>query len=128
MDKSNLTQFGRALSQLGIEQIPSYFLQARGRSERIFATHQGRLPKELALHGITDMESANRYLREEYLPAFNREFTHPAQEEGTVFVPYAGLNLKDVLCEQPEWWVMIISCLSRVGDSKFPLIRNAFIM
>ena len=52
--------------------------EARGRSERAFATHQGRLPKELALVGITDMEAANRYLRDVYRPAFNVEFAQPA--------------------------------------------------
>ncbi len=66
----------------------------------MLSTHQGHLPKELALNGITDMESANRYLREVYLPAFNKEFSHPAQEKGTAFVPYTGIELKDVLCEQ----------------------------
>lgn len=49
VDKENPTQFGRALRQLGIEMIPAYSPQARGRSERAFATHQDRLPKELAM-------------------------------------------------------------------------------
>jgi hypothetical protein len=48
VDKANLTQFGRALQQLGIEMIAAYSPEARGRSERAFATHQERLPKELA--------------------------------------------------------------------------------
>ena len=58
-DKGNLTQFGRAMAQLGIEMVPAYSPEARGRSERAFGTHQGRLPKELALAGATNMESAN---------------------------------------------------------------------
>ena len=74
VDKVNLTQFGRAMKHLGIEMIAAYSPEARGRSERAFATHQGRLPKELALAGITDMETANRYLRDVYRPAFNGEF------------------------------------------------------
>jgi len=49
VDKSNLTQFGRAMRQLGIEMIPAYSPEARGRSERAFRTHQDRLVKELAL-------------------------------------------------------------------------------
>jgi len=53
--KANLTQFGRALHQLGIQMIAAYSPQARGRSERMFKTLQERLPKELALHGITDI-------------------------------------------------------------------------
>jgi hypothetical protein len=62
--KEHPTQFGRALKQLGIEMIAAYSPEARGRSERAFATHQDRLPKELAMAGIADMASANRYLEE----------------------------------------------------------------
>ncbi len=85
---------------MGIEHIPAYSPQARGRSERMFGPHQGRLPRELALNCITDLSCANRYLREEYMPTFNREFSRPAQEAASAFVPYTGLNLKDILCEQ----------------------------
>lgn len=102
VDKKNLTQFGRAMRQLGIEMIAAYSPEARGRSERMFRTNQDRLPKELAAGGITDMVEANRYIKEVYLPAFNAEFMQPAMEEGTAFVPYIGGNLKDVLCEQHE--------------------------
>ena len=56
VDKQNLTQVGRALHQLGIEHIPAYSPEARGRSERMFGTLQGRLPQELRLAGITDMD------------------------------------------------------------------------
>ena len=77
MDKEHPTQFGRAMKQLGVEMIPAYSPEARGRSERMFGTHQDRLIKELALYEITEMEAANRYLEEVYLPAFNEEFAHP---------------------------------------------------
>ena len=80
--------------------IAAYSPEARGRSEHAFATHQGRLPKELALAGITDMAAANRYLRESYMPMFNKEFAQPPQEEGTAFVPFVGGSLNDILCEQ----------------------------
>ena len=100
VDKDNPTQFGRALRHLGIEMIAAYSPEARGRSERAFGTHQGRLPNELAAAGITDMEAANRYLKEIYMPAFNAEFACPAQEQGTAFVPWIGGNLDDILCEQ----------------------------
>ena len=62
VDRENLTQFGRATTQLGIEMVPAHSPEARGRSERAFGTHQGRLPKELALVGATDLASANRLL------------------------------------------------------------------
>ena len=56
VSKTVLTQFGRALKQLGIEHIAAYSPQARGRSERVFGTLQDRLPKELAMLGITTVE------------------------------------------------------------------------
>jgi transposase len=115
VDKVNLTQFGEAMKRLGIEMIPAYSPEARGRSERAFATHQARLPKELALAGITDMTAANRYLDEVYRPAFNREFSHPAREEGSAFVPYLGGSLDDVLCEQYERTVGKDNCIRFEG-------------
>ena len=102
VDKTNLTQFGRAMQHLGIEMIAAYSPEARGRSERAFATHQERLPKELAYAGITDLAAANRYLARTYRPAFNAEFAVPAREEGSAFVPWIGGNLDDILCEQVE--------------------------
>jgi len=102
VDKINLTQFGRGLKQLGIEMIPAYSPEARGRSERAFRTHQERLPKELVLAGITDMAAANRYLAKIYRKAFNAEFMRPATEAGNAFVPWIGTGLEDILCEQFE--------------------------
>jgi len=100
VDKYRPTQFGRAMKQLGIEMIPAYSPEARGRCERAFKTHQGRLPKELALAGITNMEEANRYLEEVYRPAFNEEFTVKPTEEEDLFVKWAGGQLDHILCEQ----------------------------
>jgi hypothetical protein len=111
VDKKNLTQFGRALKQLGIEMIAAYSPEARGRSERAFGTHQGRLPQELALAGITDMAAANRYLQAVYLPAFNAEFMQAAAEAGSAFVPWIGGNLGDILCEQVERTVGNDNCV-----------------
>ena len=102
VDKVNLTEVGRALKQLGIEHIAAYSPEARGRSERAFQTHQGRLPQELARAGITDMASANRYLDQVYRLAHNREFAVPSTLPGTAFVPFISGNLPDILCEQHE--------------------------
>lgn len=115
VSKDQLTQFGRAMKQLGVEMIAAYSPQARGRSERAFETHQERLPKELALNGITTMEAANRYLLEIYQPAFNDEFMVPAEEKGTGFVEWAGSNLKDVLCEHHGRTVSHDNCVSFNG-------------
>lgn len=100
--KRDLTQVGRALAQLGIEHIPAYSPQARGRSERMFGTLQGRLVRELADIDITEVEEANRFLREVYLPAHNKRFTEPAEEVETAFVQVPGVKLVDILCHQEE--------------------------
>jgi hypothetical protein len=70
--RTHKTQVGRALPQLGIEHIPSYSPQARGRSERAFRTLQDRLPKELRLAGIADVEAATQWLREHYIGESHR--------------------------------------------------------
>lgn len=103
------------MKQLGIEMIAAYSPEARGRSERAFGTHQGRVPQELAAAGITDMAAANRYLREVYRPAFNAEFAQPAPEEGSAFVPWIGGSLDDILCEQYERTVGADNCVRFAG-------------
>src|SRR6195256_1754917 len=87
VDHNRLSQVGRALRQLGIQMIPAYSPQAPGRSERGFSTWQGRLPQELRRRGITTLEEANRFLREEYIAEFNQRFSKPASQRGTAFVP-----------------------------------------
>jgi transposase len=115
VSKTQLTQFGRAMKHLGIQMIAAYSPEARGRSERAFLTHQDRLPKELALQGITDMDAANRYLAQEYNPSFNSEFMQPPSEDGSVFVPWIGTNLDDILCQQEERTVNADNCVSVDG-------------
>ena len=101
VDKDNPTQVGRALRQLGIELIPAYSPEARGRSERMFGTLQKRLPQELRLAGITGMAEANRFLKEVYLPQHNARFQVTPEAQGSAFVPVAGA-LDDILCIQEE--------------------------
>jgi len=115
VDKVHLTQFGRAMKPLGIEMIPAYSREARGRSERAFGTHQGRLPQEWVAAGITTLEAANRYLEEVYRPAFNAEFQKPALEEGSAFVPWIGGALDDILCEPFERTVGHDNCIRFEG-------------
>jgi transposase len=100
--KGVLTQLGRALSQLGIEHIAAYSPEARGRSERAFRTLQDRLPKELALAGVTDIAAANAFIRDVYLPAHNARFAAPPAEAGNAFVPVAQNQWRDILCLQDE--------------------------
>ena len=86
IDPHRVTQVGRALRELGVQMIPAYSPQARGRSERNFGTWQGRLPQELRLRGIRTLEAANRFLREHYLAEFNTRFQVPAAQRGSAFV------------------------------------------
>lgn len=116
VDKNNLTQVGKALKQLGIEMIPAYSPEARGRSERAFKTHQGRLPKELAAAGIRTLEEANRYLKEVYMPAFNEEFSVSAAVQGSAFVKLLpDQNVRDILCEKHDRTVHKNNCVSFEG-------------
>jgi transposase len=102
VDRQRKTQVGRALAELGIELIPAYSPQARGRSERNFGTWQGRLPQELRVAEIRTVEEANRFLREHYVADFNRRFAVPAQEPGTAFLPARGRDLDRVFSIQHE--------------------------
>src|SRR3984885_14527883 len=85
VDKHRVTQVGRAMKELGVQMIPAYSPQARGRSERSFGTWQGRLPQELRLAGIGTQEAANQFLRDHYVAAFNAKFALAAAEKGTAF-------------------------------------------
>jgi hypothetical protein len=98
VDRSKLTQVGRALDRLGIEHIAAYSPEARGRSERMFGTLQDRLPKELKLAGIYDIEAANRFIREAYLPAHNARFAKPPQIAESGFVAADAAMLAELLC------------------------------
>jgi transposase len=102
VSKTVLTQFGRALRQLGIEHIAAYSPQARGRSERVFGTLQDRLPKDLAMAGMTTVEAANRWLREVYIAEHNARFAVAAEREGTAFVAAATAAWREILCIQED--------------------------
>ena len=99
VDRSRPTQIGRALQELHIESIFAYSPQARGRSERLFGTWQGRLPQELRLRGVRDRETANAFLRQTFIPWHNRHFATPAEQPGSAFTPLVDRTLLDrVFC------------------------------
>jgi len=102
VDHRQLTQVGRAMKDLGIQMIPAYSPQARGRSERSFSTWQGRLPQELRLRGITTREHANTFLRQDYIQEFNSRFTVTAAQTGTAFVPLGSQDLDRIFSIQHE--------------------------
>ena len=102
VSKSQLTQVGRALKQLGIEHIAAYSPQARGRSERAFRTLQDRLPKELKLAGIKSVAQANLWLAKTYIPAYNAAFAIAAEQEGSAFLKDGSAAWAEILCVQDE--------------------------
>jgi transposase len=102
VDAHRLTQVGRALRELGIQMIPAYSPQARGRSERNFGTWQGRLPQELRLHKIASLEAANGFLREHYMAELNRRFQVAAAQRGSAFLPCRRRDLNLIFSLQFE--------------------------
>ncbi len=102
VSRTRPTQVGRALAQLGIEHIAAYSPEARGRSERAFRTLQDRLPKELALAGITTVDAANRWLAESYIAQHNAAFAVEAEQEGSAFVPDRAGLWREILCVQED--------------------------
>jgi transposase len=100
VSKTHLTQVGDALARLGVEHIPSYSPQARGRSERMNRTLQDRLVNELKAAGITSVESANCYLLERYLPTHNAEFAIPPADPESAFVELGAASLEDIFFEE----------------------------
>jgi transposase len=102
VDYERPTQVGRAMKELGVQMIPAYSPQARGRSERNFSTWQGRLPQELRLRGIRTLDEANAFLREHYITEFNRCFTVPAAQRGTAFISCRNRNLELIFTQRYE--------------------------
>lgn len=102
VDSSRPTQVGRALQELGVKMIPAYSPQARGRSERSFGTWQGRLPQELRLRGITDLATANEFLRTCYIAEFNDKFAVKAAQKGSAFVRIQRKDLDWIFSVQHE--------------------------
>jgi transposase len=102
VDKTQLTQLGRALDRLGIEHIPAYSPQARGRSERLNRTFQDRLVNELRVARVTTLAAANRYLVERFIPDYNATFSCAPADPTSAFVEPGGVDLEQILCHQED--------------------------
>jgi Homeodomain-like domain len=97
-----MSEFGRAMKELGVELIHANSPQAKGRVERLFNTLQDRLVKEMRLKGISSIVEANEFLRE-YLPIYNRRFAKKAAQRDNLHRPIPkGLNLDRILCIKTE--------------------------
>jgi hypothetical protein len=102
VDYHRRTQVGRALQELGVQMIPAYSPEARGRSERNFSTWQGRLPQELRLRQLRTLEAANQFLGEDYIAEFNRRFQVAPRQRGNAFVPCRSRDLERIFSLQFE--------------------------
>jgi hypothetical protein len=125
VDKHRLTQVGRAMKELGVQMIPAYSPQARGRSERNFGTWQGRLPQELRLAGIHTAEGANAFLSTTYVATFNEKFMVPAAEKGTAFRRTSRSDLDWVFTVQTERVVAKDNTIA-IGDRDWQLEKSRF--
>ncbi len=97
-----MSQFERALDELGVEVIHAHSPQAKGRIERLFGVFQDRVVKEMRLRGIRTKEEANAFLRE-YLPIYNRRFrVIPANRTDVHIRPERYFNLDQYLCIKTE--------------------------
>jgi transposase len=125
VDKYRLTQVGRALKELGVQMIPAYSPQARGRSERSFGTWQGRLPQELRLAGIATLEGANAFLRQRYIGEFNQKFAVAAAEKGTAFRRTSRSDLNWIFTVQTERVVAKDNTVA-IGERRWQLGKSRF--
>jgi len=126
VDRERLTQFGRAMAQLGVEMIPAYSPQARGRSERWNGTWQGRLVPELRRAGIDNSEDANRYIQEVFLPDMNRRFAVTPKEEGSAFVSADGADLDRIFSIRREGRAVAKDNTARVNGFVLQLEKSPF--
>ena len=97
-----LSEFERALEELGVKVIHATSAPAKGRVERLFGTLQDRLVKEMRLRGLRTVKEANDFLKR-YLPVYNRRFSVRPQEIGDFHRPLPpGVDLDSILCIKTE--------------------------
>ena len=120
-----LSEFGRALRELGVERIHAYSPQAKGRIERQFRTLQDRLIKEMRLRGISTIEEANTFLEESYWANYNKKFMVKAQHKGNLHraIP-RGLITDRILCIRTEHTVRNDNTIAH--DKKLYQLQEAF--
>ncbi|HEV7475464.1 MAG TPA: ISNCY family transposase, partial [Pyrinomonadaceae bacterium] len=116
VDHTRLTQVGRALRELGIQMIPAYSPQARGRSERGFGTWQGRLPPELRLRKITTATAANWFLGEEYVRSTTAASVSKRPNVGPRLCQCGAKNWTWFShCNTSAWWLAITRSASPIA-------------
>ena len=112
----NLTQFGRAMKELGINIIKAYSPQAKGRVERLWGTLQSRLPVEFKINGITTMEAANAFLAG-FIVKYNEKFGVEPEDSTLAFRALdSSINLDNILCIKEERKIIEGSAFSYNGQ------------
>jgi len=97
-----MSEFGRALQELGVQLIHAHSPQAKGRVERLFGTLQDRLVKEMRLRGISSIAAAKEFLKE-YLPIYNRRFGKKALQAENLHRPLPkGLDIQRIFCSKTD--------------------------
>jgi hypothetical protein len=100
------SQISRAFEQTGIRLILAGSSQAKGRIERLWRTFQDRLIAELALHGITEITEANKFLKNNFIPAYNLQFSVPAEESQPAYRKNIFGNLDLIFCKKVQRKIM----------------------
>lgn len=100
-DEVPLSEFGKALTELGVEIIHANSPQAKGRVERLFNTLQDRLVKEMRLKGVSSIEEGNKFLVR-YLPVHNRRFSVKPHKRENLHVRAGNVDLDTILCIKTE--------------------------
>ena len=100
------SQISRAFDQVGIRLILANSSQAKGRIERLWRTFQDRLIAELAFYGITEITEANVFLKETFIPAYNLQFSVPAEEKQTAYRKNIFGNLDLIFCKKIQRKIM----------------------
>jgi hypothetical protein len=106
VDREWESQISRAFEQTGIRLILAGSSQAKGRIERLWRTFQDRLIAELEFHSIKDIDGANKFLKEEFIPAYNFQFSVPANEETSAYRKNVFGNLDIIFCKKVQRKVM----------------------
>lgn len=101
-DREKITQFERAMAELGVTMIHAHSAQAKGRVERANKTLQDRLIKEMRLANISTMEAANEFAQTFYLSEHNRKFAVEAQESANLHESIDGYDTANIFCIKEE--------------------------
>ena len=120
------TQIKRVLSELGITVIYAGSPQAKGRIERDFQTLQDRLINELRLHNITTISEANHYLKEEFIPKWDKKFAPEPKDKTLAYRPIPeNINLNDILCIKEKRTVYADNTIS-YKNNKYQILADPF--